>query len=238
MAKAKRGSAESPGLDPNSWMVTFSDLLTLLLTFFVLLLTMSSMDKNRLKDLSGSLRGSMGVLEAGQRGEVKGSKLLPHKAQVGQSMVMQLEQAAASIGVGEGEGKGAGLGMSVRRDGDNVLIALPESVLFQPGSASLSSRASGALGAIAKVLKQWPYPVRVQGHADRGGKTPERETLRLSLERALSVVNHLQSRGSIPESRLLAAGFGATRPLDSNLMESGRAKNRRVEIVVVVDPGT
>ena len=77
-----------------------------------------------------------------------------------------------------------------------------------------------------------PFPIRVEGHTDNGGEVPEGKTLRLSLQRAASVVKGLHSHG-VPESRLVAVGYGATQPIESNLTETGRARNRRVEIVMV-----
>ncbi|MFQ5691766.1 MAG: OmpA family protein, partial [Nitrospinota bacterium] len=204
--------------------------------FFVMLLSMSSMDRERMISVSSFLRGAVGVLEGGIRGPVKTPKVVAQKARVGNSLVFEVNQSLTALGLTAGQGADVGTGVSVVEQGDDVLITLQDVVLFQGGSAQLSDPPPEVLRVIARVLKKYPFAIRVLGHADRGGEGSERKALRLSLQRALSVVNYLQVREGIAEGRLTAAGFGAMHPVGSNLTEAGRARNRRVEIAVVVSP--
>ena len=236
MAKSKRKAPEGATLDANAWMITFSDLLTLLMTFFVMLLSMSSTDKSRLESLSSSLRGALGVLEAGERGEVHTPKAIPHRPDIGQSLVAHVKEALDSLDLKGGEAEKFGAEMKVVREGSSVLVTLPDGVLFRPGSKSLSPRAFRVLRKLGAVLRKWNYPIQVRGHSDAGGEVSARSALGLSLMRTTAVVNFLQFRVGIQASRLVAAGYGATDPVDTNLTESGRARNRRVEIVMAVDP--
>jgi chemotaxis protein MotB len=121
---------------------------------------------------------------------------------------------------------------------DELRITIPDG--FVAGSADLKPDAARALARIAPVLVN-DYPgtsIRVEGHTD---STPIRRSRRLwkdnwdlSTARARTVVRSLIGKG-VPAKRLAAAGFGSTRPLASNRTAAGRAKNRRVEIVLRAD---
>jgi chemotaxis protein MotB len=242
VAKSKRGEESGGSTDANGWMVTFSDLLTLLMTFFVMLLSMSSMDKNRLEGLSASLRGAVGVLESGLYSEVSAPKEISHKIAVGKSLAFEVRNALAELKIDQGKTNDTeetgymGQGVSVVEEGSKVWVSLPEAILFPRGSKTLSSHGMRVVEKIGKVLKRWTYPIRCQGHTDGSGEVSEAEALPLSLQRAASVVNHLRTRAAIPDKRLIVVGYGSMRPIDTSGTEAGRARNRRVDLVVVTDP--
>ena len=235
MAKSKRKTGQEAGLDTNAWMITFSDLLTLLMTFFVMLLSMSSIDKNRLESLSSSLRGAVGVLEEGVSGQVHTPKSIPHKPDVGQSLVAHVKDALKSVDLSDGQKQLFGSKLKVVQEGSKFLITMPGAILFQPGSKSLSPAATRVLGKLKTVLKKWNHPLKVRGHSAADGEVSPPSALRLSLLRATAVVNFLQSRG-IRASRLAAVGYGTMKPVGTHLTKAGRARNRRVEIVMVAEP--
>ena len=116
---------------------------------------------------------------------------------------------------------------------DAIKLVLGNSVLFNTGSAQLSSAAEAALSRVAYNLKQFPNTdVTVVGYTDNTGS--EQLNQRLSLERAQSVMNYLVSLG-IPASRLKAVGQGWNDPIASNATSAGRAQNRRVELFITAD---
>jgi outer membrane protein OmpA-like peptidoglycan-associated protein len=105
-------------------------------------------------------------------------------------------------------------------------------VLFAFNSATLSPEASTNLTKVAEALKSSdlsPYCFRIEGHADSVGSEPYNQTL--SERRATSVVQYLADRLGVESARLLAVGYGESRPIDNNATEEGRQKNRRVQIV-------
>jgi outer membrane protein OmpA-like peptidoglycan-associated protein len=105
-------------------------------------------------------------------------------------------------------------------------------VLFTFNSATLSPEAAGNLNKVAEALKSSDlasYCFRIEGHADNVGSDPYNQSL--SDRRAASVVQYLVDRRGVEPARLLAVGYGESRPLDNNATEEGRQKNRRVQIV-------
>jgi outer membrane protein OmpA-like peptidoglycan-associated protein len=105
-------------------------------------------------------------------------------------------------------------------------------VLFTFNSATLSPEAAGNLNKVAEALKSGDlasYCFRIEGHADNIGSDPYNQSL--SDRRAASVVQYLVDRLGVEPARLLAVGYGESRPLDNNDTEEGRQKNRRVQIV-------
>lgn len=121
---------------------------------------------------------------------------------------------------------------SVRRISRGVAVVLGGSRAFSVGQADLSSLAHSEIAVIAQELMRGGYPLSVEGHTDSTGGAELNQ--RLSGERAASVRAALLAHGVAP-SRVTATGFGATRPVADNATANGRAANRRVEIVVLVD---
>ena len=130
-----------------------------------------------------------------------------------------------------------GEGVDVKVVGDVTTVTLPNTVLFDSGSATLKSDSKRVLGNIATVLNRdyANQKIRVEGHSDN---QPIRKTKKLwadnwdlSCNRAMAVVRYLVSKGIDPK-RIYAAGYSYYKPVASNASSSGRAKNRRVAIVV------
>ncbi len=116
-----------------------------------------------------------------------------------------------------------------------ITVTLPNTILFNPGKAELKKATSAQLDQIESVLrsKYGGKQIDVIGHTDSDPikKSPWRDNWQLSAERALAVTDYLVKRG-IPEPQIRAIGCGPARPVASNTTAAGKAKNRRVEIVV------
>jgi chemotaxis protein MotB len=131
-----------------------------------------------------------------------------------------------------------GEGIDVSMAGEAMTIRLPEAVLFAPGQALILPAAQKALDKIADHLKKQyaKARTRVEGHTDNQPIVKTKalwfDNLDLSSNRAMAVERYLVSKGVDPK-QIYAAGFGDTHPLASNDSAPGRAKNRRVEIVVI-----
>lgn len=122
-----------------------------------------------------------------------------------------------------------------RREGQYVVLSLPEKILFERGEAALQSKARTALDKLADVLEEHPdRAVMVQGHTDtipiRGGRFSS--NWELSSSRAASVVEYLSDKSGIKPGRLIAAGYGEHHPVAPNDTEENQRLNRRVEIVL------
>ncbi|MEM6733101.1 MAG: OmpA family protein, partial [Myxococcota bacterium] len=110
-----------------------------------------------------------------------------------------------------------------------VVVTLYE--MFAPGESEILEEKKRTLDALAKLAKKYSaYPILVEGYTDSRGR--EQTNLELSERRARSVLDHLFGRG-IKTSRARAAGYGEARPVADNSTAEGRAKNRRVEFVLL-----
>lgn len=234
MAKKKCPECERclPG-----WLAAFGDLMSLLLCFFVLLLSMSSMDAKKISEAIGSLSGAMSVLEGGTKTEISKQRIqesTPIEAQDETSeAVNRITQAV--IDANEMMEKGHGPAISVEEAQEGFVIELPASLLFKEGSATIENEdAILFLKRVALIVEELPnsMQVSVQGHTDNlapGKNSVFKDNWELSSARAISVLQELLLDGVDPK-RISAAGFAEFKPLATNVTEAGREKNRRVEL--------
>ena len=121
-----------------------------------------------------------------------------------------------------------GTGVSVTRSGDNLILNMPGNVTFKTASADLNSGFFQVLDSVALVLKEFDKTlIDVEGHTDSDGTDDYNQ--QLSMQRATSVGNYLQSQG-VNSQRVVALGAGESRPIASNSTAAGKQQNRRVEL--------
>lgn len=121
-------------------------------------------------------------------------------------------------------------GVSVTRNGNQIVLNMPNDVTFGVAQASLSTRAMQVLNSVALVAKEFNQTrLNVYGHTDNTGSA--QYNLELSQRRADSVSSYLYSQG-VNGARIAAVGYGLSSPIASNATEASRAQNRRVEIVL------
>ncbi|HHN66576.1 MAG TPA: OmpA family protein [Thermopetrobacter sp.] len=130
----------------------------------------------------------------------------------------------------------SGSGVRVMRDGHDIRLIMPNDITFATARADVKPPFFKTLDSVARVLAAYPETeVHVSGHADSRGS--EAYNQRLSERRALAVGNYLAAQGVAP-GRIIARGFGETRPIASNATPQGRAQNRRVEIRIRPRPAS
>ena len=261
--KIRNQRAERSGINPNAWMVTFSDLLTLLLTFFVLLLTMSSMDNRRLKETFGFFAGTQGGLEMEGKGASGGAPaahdirypamyVLPPGTLRGEAF----EEMRMAWGKHKGrpeqpkwrstyeiekeltttlQGVGLKEGVEIRREGRQLVIAFSEGVLFEIGEARINYQGITVLEECGDILAEIPNRLRIQGHTDDLPILGGRyqSNWELSTVRAVNVLRFLTESLGLDEKRFSAVGYGEYKPLVPNTSPENQAKNRRAEIVIL-----
>jgi chemotaxis protein MotB len=228
-----------------AWVVTFGDLMSLLLCFFVLLLSFSEMDKAKYKEVSGSLAKAFGVQRKMKAFEApKGIKMISRdfdqeliparpreefiamqqREKIGIALKKEVEtrfrdlQDLIQVEVGEKE----------------VTIRLMGETTFDSGKADIKAQMVPLLLKIGSVLADGKGEVIIAGHTDNvpvyGG--PYGSNLKLSIARAATVAEFLLAKSAIPASRVSTMGFGKYRPIESNDTDEGRKRNRRVEIIL------
>jgi chemotaxis protein MotB len=239
MARKARQSDEG-GLDPNGWMVTFSDLITLLLTFFVLLLSMSSMDTKIVKTFFTIFKGATGPLELSEQGEVSAIRHVVE--QLRDTMVSPAELDSDTLrGLlfkyqsEEGQplrGRMTGDDLEVVESRRGVRLRFKDRVFFDAGSAELRAEALPVLERLGEVVRHSRFRVSVEGHTDNAAIHTARfpSNWELSLARAVEVVSFVSQEGNLSANRFRVGGFGPSRPLVPNSTAENRQRNRRIEI--------
>lgn len=209
------------------WFVTFADLMTLLMCFFVLLLSFSTTDPKMFKDVSGSLVRAFGVQrEEIQIDQPKGIDMISRefKALFSAEEVMEKMKSTLKMELIKGQ-------IDIEFQDDKVVLRMNDELAFERSSATLKSSAKGVIDKLRPVFAQTPGDIIVTGHTDTSPiSTPlYPSNWSLSAARAASVVEYFTSTGTIAPSRFTATGYGQYRPVDPS--PEGGYKNRRVEIV-------
>ena len=207
------------------WLVTFNDMITLILTFFVLILSMSDMDKPSIDQISQSVSEAFGV--GGIRKPLvtpRTAEPSPDRGQIQADRNPDMTRMAIQI---------ASLpGMEALTTPGGMRITINEKMLFAPDSDVLSENSRQMLSALVPALNTSDALITVEGHTDNrpaeGVRFPS--NWELSTARAVSVVDFLAESGGVAPERLSAVGYGDTRPRAANDDEKSRQMNRRVEI--------
>ena len=215
------------------WLATFGDLMSLLLTFFVLLLSFSTMEVIKFHKAMGSLRGSLGVFDSKPELSQPIRVLMPMvRGSVAQSQNIrksaeELEKTLSDEGF-EGD-------ITLEGTASGLVIRIRAPVLYDVGLAVLKPTIQNALDKIGAMLILLPNEIVVQGHTDSKpiikGSYPS--NWELSYQRAVNVVRYLITETNIHGRRLSAEGYGEYRPLVPNTTDENRARNRRVEIHIL-----
>ncbi len=238
--KAKNPSTGQE-LDPNAWLVTFGDLIMLLLTFFVLLLTMSSMDTKRLKETFSYFRGAPGVLELAGSRQIMNLHSFITKYQSADGLLVldqdlmkrMLIPSYKSDKLTEEKIKDYYKMINMSDDKRGIVLSFQEDILFASGEAILKKEVFPFLDSIAETIESSPNDILITGHTDN---IPIQSRLygsnwELSLYRGHSVLEYFLDKKRLSPSRFSVGGYGASRPLHPNNNSENRALNRRVEII-------
>lgn len=217
------------------WMVTYSDMVTLLLTFFILLVSMASMDRVKFTAASASLKNAFGTGAGSSSQADYKIQTIPSipSTQFAPIQSDSIDQVKKRI---ETEIKALKIQNSVeliQKDDDTIILRMDEAVLFQRDQSRISPDAYPLLRQIADILRPIPMSLRIEGHTD-DTKLPkgERDNWDLSTDRAVSVLRFLTKSNLLPLDRMSAVGYGDTRPAVPNTSEENRAKNRRVDFIL------
>ena len=230
-----------------AWMATFGDMMSLLLCFFVLLMSFASMDVRRFAVVSGSMKDAFGVqtLHPGivtavstsivELSDTESTPLVrvidvPNRnpSEAEQSLMARIEMSMREHDVDRL--------LQIETTSAGVVLRMPGRMLFAQGSAELVPEAVVYLHEVAALLEATPGDIAIEGHSDpsplRSGS--QRTNWHLSAERAVTTLVHLIEVEGVDPQRLRATGFGASRPLEG--AEDDPATSRRVEFVFLREP--
>jgi chemotaxis protein MotB len=232
------------------WLVSYADFITLLFAFFVVMYAISSVNEGKYKVLSSSLvnafKNTTGEIGGQPIAVLQGAPLLPPVPVAKPERLPDQEKA---------EEKKAGQRDKMRDVAGNIMKALQplvaqgkvrlletsrgvtieinDSILFSLGQARLQPESINALQAVAAVLADSDFPITIEGHTDNVPIATAQfpSNWELSAMRATTVLRLFNDAG-VGAERLTAIGYGETRPVETNISVEGRARNRRVSILI------
>ena len=219
-----------------AWMSTFSDMATLLLTFFVLLLSFANMDVVEFRTMMGSVRDAFGVQHE-TPGDFMARANSPVTVAPGGSpanpSVLENSLAIDRL-LHRLEEEGLETVVDVEATQRGLVLRIRDAVLFPSGSDQLLPAGLPVLTRIAAISTEFTQELAIEGHTDDRPISTARfpSNWELSAARALAVLRHLETTGLAPEAMSIA-GYADTRPVGDNEGDEGRARNRRVEFVFV-----
>lgn len=205
----------SPG-EEEGWLISYLDVLTLILTLLVLLLSFASWDQPEAGTRSPGLTVPLPMLDSGHL-------LLPEHSGL-QPRHRKVEDTLGSLGL-------EGVEASLSQEGMTLRIA--ERLLFDSGSDQLKAGGQVVINRLLALLEEFDGEISIEGHTDdlpiQTSRFPS--NWELSTSRAIAVLRFMESQG-LPAERMRAVGYADTRPLAENDNDEGRAINRRVELVL------
>lgn len=232
------------------WLVSYADFITLLFAFFVVMYAVSSVNEGKYKVLSSSLVSAFNNKTAQPGGQpmapqIVGAPLMPPKPIMkpdrqaeAKAEARKVEQRQKMKSVANditnalqpliAQGK-----VRLLETSRGVTIEINDSVLFPPGQAKLETASVNAMMVIGSVLAGSDFPITIEGHTDNVPiSTPQfPSNWELSAMRATTVLRLFNESG-VGAERLTAIGYGETRPVETNVTLEGRARNRRVSILI------
>lgn len=223
------------------WLTTYSDMMTLILCFFVLLYSFSLLDTDKFRQLSQSMAIALGgdsqvITDGGNIGPVPiaenpgvednsdGSGLVGAEAQ------RIYEEVTSYV-----DENGLNAKVTIKKETRGVLIELQDNILFDSGKAALKQDSLPLLKKISGLLNEFSNEVIVEGHTDNLpiNKGYYQSNWELSTDRANKVVRYFIEKEGLDGRRFQAVGLGEYRPIDTNDIPEGRQANRRVNILIV-----
>jgi chemotaxis protein MotB len=231
------------------WLVSYADFITLLFAFFVVMFASSQGDRSKARAVSESVKDA---LEHGQfsdtistalgRGKHENSKTSANPEPVKKSENLPPQTAApadltkslATLQSGlDAELKAGKIGLKL--EGRGLVISLREATFFSSGDDAVAPGSEAILAKIAAEIQRFGNPVRLEGHTDSKPihNSRFRSNWELSVARSIAMLELLRQKFGIAPERLSVAGYAENAPVDGNDTEEGRARNRRVDLVIL-----
>lgn len=243
MNRLRRKREEPESNNSNAWLLTYSDMVTLCLTFFILLYSFSTIDVVKWKSIVNSLQGALGVvpnteipaiipehidddLEKIEQMQIDDFLAYTKETKRLEEIQEKLNEFLSTNSLNEN--------ISISLEERGVIIRFQDSVLFPKSTADLYPESLKILSGLSTIFKELDKHIRIEGHTDDLSINTERfpSNWELSTTRATNVLRFLISEG-VSEEKLSAVGYGEFRPVVVNDSEENRKKNRRVDIVLL-----
>jgi chemotaxis protein MotB len=221
------------------WLLSYADFITLLLVFFIIMYSMSTINKVKfdqvIQMLSQSFGGNRSVVAMYNNGVME-KNFYPSEVRTRQMKKLYVK----AVGQLQKEIQSKDVRVTAVKRG--IIISLSSDCFFKPGSADLSDSMATVLATLTEMFQTLPNDIRVEGHTDDIPIPPTSSLAQtyptnweLSSQRAVNVLKSIEKNG-LDKTRISAAAFADTRPVKLNDTPEGRSFNRRVEIVILNMP--
>ena len=235
------------------WLVSYADFITLLFAFFVVMFASSQTDKSKAKAISESVsealnkggvqamvhevlggtvdeRGSGNAQMKGPGGSQPKNEPAPPPPPSSQELLPKLTYLNDLLRAEISSGK-----LEIKQEDRGLVISLKQAAFFPSGDDTVEPTTFEAINKIATLFRNSPNPIRLEGHTDSRPIHTDRfrSNWELSSARGIAMLEVLSTRYGIPHERLAVVGYADTMPKASNDTEEGRARNRRVDIVIL-----
>lgn len=218
-----------------AWLLPYSDLMTLLLAVFIVLFAVSQVDQAKAKEMSEAFTEEMMtqsyIISQLNEQETTSQNENPP---VSENELQKLEELKAEL---DAKLQSANLASEITTNIDKrgLVVSFNNAIIFDSGSAEIKKDNEGILLEIAKMVSVMDNFIRIEGHTDN---IPMNSDLfpsnwELSSARAVNVVRLFVNNANASPEKLIAVGYGEYRPIADNATEEGRAKNRRIDIIVL-----
>ncbi|MDI6710284.1 MAG: flagellar motor protein MotB [Thermoanaerobacterales bacterium] len=236
----RQGQQHGSKASQDRWLITYADLITLLLIFFVVMYAMSKVDASKFRAIAESLTKALGG--AGMVLDYPGVTVAPGVGVTGQdSPSIQNKQEGLMLEKIQSQleqlikEQGLQARLSVRSEERGIVLSIQDTALFPLASAELTPQAKEIVHKVGLILLQTSNYIRIEGHTDNlpihNARFPS--NWELSVARSCSVVQELIRDLHFPPERLSATGYGEYRPVATNDTPEGRQQNRRVDFIIL-----
>ncbi len=228
MAREKKPKKE---VKTDAWLATYGDMVTLVLTFFVLLYSFSSVNEKKLKEISVALTSLLGGGTSGESILDGGNGILeevvPEDVGMQNSTFTKVSEFLENNGLEDIA--------QIKTDDRGVIIELNDKILFESGKSELIPESRGVLDKISGLLGTLDNTFIIEGHTDNVPIDTYKfnDNWDLSSSRANSVIRYFTKVKGLDVNKFNSAAYGEFKPLVDNSTEENRAKNRRVNILIV-----
>ena len=236
--KPKKGSP--------AWMASFADLQQLLLVFFILLFSMSSVDENKFMTAMASIQKALnseglGLSDLGVKVDaelVDIDKLTAIGEMKKNQVTEELLEAQKFLEENELEGKPLSEYVEATQSEEGVVLTIKDAMLFDSGSADIKSNSESLLEKLTPLIEDKSRDVRIEGHTDNvplKSSSKYRDNWELSTARATSVASYIIDNNIVEPKKISVSGYSEYKPIAENDSAENKAKNRRVDIVLLSD---
>lgn len=223
----KRRKQDEEDVNLDSWLATYADTITLLLTFFILLYSISVVDSQKLNELSNALQQSLkGNVEITELENLEDLQVQQGNSEY-EDLSKKLENIIQSNNLTDV--------IKIREEERGIVLQLDETILFDSAEADLKSYSTDILDQVTSIIESVDNDILVEGNADNVPMYSEefKSNWELSTARAVNVVKYFVSTKNIDPARFSVKGYGEYNPLVGNDTPENRAVNRRVDILIV-----